>query len=99
MAVPTPTTPPTYLARAPELGCAVDAWETTYLHVLHGEDPVFTWITGTGARPTSQALPDELRQAFEAEFKPRLRAAYPDDAAGRRAAVPADLRGGAPPAG
>ena len=30
-----------------------------------GEDPVFTWVSGTGARPTLQALPDDLRAAFE----------------------------------
>ena len=24
-------------------------------------DPVFTWVSGTGARPTLQALPDDLR--------------------------------------
>jgi len=56
----------------------VDAWETTYLHVLHGEDPVFTWVSGTGARPTLQALPDDLRPPFEEEFKRRLREAYPE---------------------
>jgi trans-aconitate 2-methyltransferase len=55
----------------------VDAWETTYLHQLQGEDPVFTWISGTGARPTLQALPDELRAEFETEYKERLRTAYP----------------------
>lgn len=74
----------TYLHALTRLGCEVDAWETTYLHVLGGQgsaddpDPVFTWVSGTGARPTLQALPDELRSAFEAEFKRRLRAAYPD---------------------
>jgi len=52
-------------------------WETTYTHVLHGEDPVFTWVSGTGARPTLQALPDDLRAAYETEFKRRLAAAYP----------------------
>ena len=31
----------------------------------HGEDPVFTWVSGTGARPTLQALPDDLRPGFE----------------------------------
>jgi trans-aconitate 2-methyltransferase len=66
-----------YLSVLRDLGCEVDAWETTYLHVLHGEDPVFTWVSGTGARPTLQALPDELRPAFEDEFKRRLREAYP----------------------
>jgi len=71
----------TYLGALAGLGCTVDAWETTYLHVLHGEDPVFTWISGTGARPTLQALAaadPELGRAFEEELRRRLRAAYPE---------------------
>ncbi|GAB2874075.1 methyltransferase domain-containing protein [Nocardioides pacificus] len=67
----------TYLQALAGLGCRVDAWETTYMHVLTGEDPVFAWVSGTGARPTLQALPDEVRTDFETEFKRRLRAAYP----------------------
>jgi len=70
--------PETYLHALRGLACEVDAWETTYLHVLRGEDPVFTWVSGTGARPTLQALPDDLRPVFEEEFKRRLRAAYPE---------------------
>jgi trans-aconitate 2-methyltransferase len=72
----------TYLEALAALGCAVDAWETTYLHVLTGEDPVFTWISGTGARPTLQALPGDLRARFEEELAARLRAAYPPGPAG-----------------
>jgi trans-aconitate 2-methyltransferase len=68
----------TYLRSLRALGCEVDAWETTYLHVLEGPDPVFTWVSGTGARPTLQALPEDLRSGFEEEFKRRLREAYPD---------------------
>src|SRR4051794_23142229 len=71
-----------YLQVLRDLGCEVDAWETTYLHVLHGPDPVFTWVSGTGARPTLQALPEELRARFEEEFKRRLREAYPERAGG-----------------
>ena len=77
VAVPSSHDPVVYLEALQRLGCAVDAWETTYLHVLEGEDPVFTWVSGTGARPTLQALPDDLRPGFEEEFKRRLRAAYP----------------------
>jgi trans-aconitate 2-methyltransferase len=77
VAVPASHDPATYLDALAALGCTVDAWETTYLHVLTGEDPVFTWVSGTGARPTLQALPDDLRPGFEEEFKRRLRAAYP----------------------
>lgn len=66
-----------YLAALHGLGCAVDAWETTYLQVLHGRDPVFEWISGTGARPVLHSLPARLREDFEREYRARLRAAYP----------------------
>jgi len=82
VAVPSSHDPAVYLEALAGLGCQVDAWETTYLHVLTGEDPVFTWVSGTGARPTLQALPEVLREEFEAEFKARLRAAYPPGPAG-----------------
>lgn len=75
-----------YLDALGALGCEVDAWETTYLHVLTGEDPVLAWISGTSARPTLQALPDPLRAQFEAELGRRLREAYPD--AGHGAVLP-----------
>ncbi|HEX4470777.1 MAG TPA: methyltransferase domain-containing protein [Nocardioides sp.] len=78
VAVPSSHDPAVYLEALASIGCTVDAWETTYLHVLRGPDPVFTWVSGTGARPTLQALPDDLRSAFEEEFKRRLRAAYPE---------------------
>ena len=78
VAVPASHDPAVYLDALAGLGCRVDAWETTYLHVLTGPDPVFTWVSGTGARPTLQALPDDLRPAFEAEFRRRLAAAYPE---------------------
>lgn len=74
--------PGTYLDALARLGCVVDAWETTYLHVLHGADPVFGWVSATGARPTLQALPDGLRQRFVDEFKALLNDAYPATAAG-----------------
>ena len=82
VAVPAAHDAATYLRALADLGCTVDAWETTYLHVLRGKDPVFTWVSGTGARPTLQALPDELRPSFEEELKRRLREAYPDDGHG-----------------
>ena len=64
------------LARA---GLRVDAWETTYLHVLPGADPVLEWFAGTGLRPYLDALRgDEPALAdFRAEVAAALRAAYP----------------------
>ncbi len=62
-------------------GAGVDVWETTYLHVLAGEDPVYTWFSATGARPMLLALPDDgedsPRRRFAAELRAALRTAYP----------------------
>ncbi len=72
--------PADYLADLVGLGepeLDVDAWETTYLQVLDGEDPVYDWISGTAARPVLQALPDGLRADFIAEYRARLRQTYP----------------------
>jgi trans-aconitate 2-methyltransferase len=62
------------LARA---GCEVDAWETTYLHILPGEDPVLEWYKGTGLRPVLAALDADQAADFLAEYGEQLRAAYP----------------------
>ncbi|MER5443660.1 trans-aconitate 2-methyltransferase [Streptomyces sp. NPDC002790] len=72
-------TPAAYLERLAGLGCEVDAWETTYLHLLEGPDPVLDWVKGTGLRPVLTALADdpEARDAFVAEYRDLLRAAYP----------------------
>ncbi len=56
---------------------AVDAWETTYVHALHGPDPVLEWISGAGLRPVRAALDAEEWERFRGELAPRLRAAYP----------------------
>ncbi|MCX3060654.1 trans-aconitate 2-methyltransferase [Streptomyces beihaiensis] len=72
-------TPAAYLDRLAGLGCAVDAWETTYLHLLEGDDPVLDWVKGTGLRPVLTALADDpaARDAFLTEYATLLRAAYP----------------------
>lgn len=73
----------TYLDALAALGLEVDAWETTYLHVLEGPDAVFEWVRATGARPVLEALPDAVRPAFEDAFRARLRESYPADSRGR----------------
>lgn len=70
--------PVDYLTRLAALGLRVDAWETTYLHVLDGPDPVLEWMRGTGLRPTLAALDDDEQAAFSAEYAERLRSAYPE---------------------
>lgn len=66
-----------YAERLLAMGLAVDAWETTYLHVLTGTDPVLEWYKGTALRPLLNRLEAEHRRAFLDELGMRLRAAYP----------------------
>ncbi|MFK0169329.1 trans-aconitate 2-methyltransferase [Streptomyces sp. NPDC090306] len=76
--------PAVYLDRLAGLGCAADVWETTYLHVLDGEDAVLDWVGGTGLRPALTALDGDpgARDAFVAEYRDLLRTAYPRAAYG-----------------
>jgi trans-aconitate 2-methyltransferase len=62
---------------------ALDVWETVYLHVLEGDDPVLDWTRGTALGPIMEALEREEFAAFEAAYAARLRAAYPRRADGR----------------
>lgn len=71
------TDPVAYLELFNDLGWATDLWETTYFHVLPGENPVYEWIAGTGAGPILQALPDGLRAEFVDAYRAALREAYP----------------------
>jgi trans-aconitate 2-methyltransferase len=61
---------------------ALDIWETEYLHVLAGDDPVLSWTRGTALRPVMQALDADQFAAFEAAYAERLRVAYPKRADG-----------------
>ncbi|MEI8407159.1 MULTISPECIES: methyltransferase domain-containing protein [unclassified Kribbella] len=68
--------PDTYVDALSAEGCVVDAWETTYFHLLQGDNAVLEWVKGTGARPVLQSLPDDLRQRFEDEYGARLAEVY-----------------------
>jgi trans-aconitate 2-methyltransferase len=72
-------TPVDYLRRLTALGCAADVWETTYVHLLPGEDPVLDWVKGTALRPVLTALADdpESREDFVRDYRDALRGAYP----------------------
>jgi trans-aconitate 2-methyltransferase len=69
--------PAAYLDVLARAGCRVDAWETTYLHLLQGDDPVLEWYKGTGLRPVLAALPPQRTADFLAEYAARAREAYP----------------------
>jgi trans-aconitate 2-methyltransferase len=61
----------------------LDIWETEYLQVLTGDDPVLEWVKGTGLRPFLNGLGDDERAIFLEEYARRLREAYPVRADGR----------------
>jgi trans-aconitate 2-methyltransferase len=69
--------PAEYLDLLSRAGCSVDAWETTYSHVLRGEDPVVEWYKGTGLRPVLGALEPARATEFLAEYGARARVIYP----------------------
>jgi trans-aconitate 2-methyltransferase len=57
-------------------GYQVDAWETSYLHILPGDNPVLEWTKGTTLRPVLAQLDEEQAAAFLGEYGERLRAVY-----------------------
>lgn len=66
-----------YLEMLLPLTASVDLWETTYWHVLDGDDPVPAWTSGSVLRPFLGALEDEERRNFVAAYAEAMRAAYP----------------------
>ena len=62
---------------------SLDIWETEYLQLLDGDDPVLAWTRSTALRPVQAALKEDELRAFEADYGRRLRAAYPKRPDGR----------------
>jgi trans-aconitate 2-methyltransferase len=65
-----------YVTRLHDMGFGVDAWETIYLHVLTGENPVLEWFKGTALRPLLNALEPQAKEEFLHAVGMRLKAAY-----------------------
>ncbi len=61
----------------------IDIWSSEYLQVLSGENPVADWTRSTWLGGLLEALPEPLRAPFEAEYRRRVRGAYPKDGEGR----------------
>jgi trans-aconitate 2-methyltransferase len=71
-----------YAALAPK-AAALDIWETEYLQVLEGADPVKEWTKGTWLKPLLDALEEPERSRFEAAYAALVARAYPPQADGR----------------
>ncbi len=66
-----------YLDVLAAAGLSPDVWETTYLHVLDGPDPVLEWVRGTTLRPVLARLPEQHAAEFTERYAAALREAYP----------------------
>jgi trans-aconitate 2-methyltransferase len=69
--------PAGYLEVLAGAGLTTDAWETTYLHVLRGDDPVLGWVRSTVLRPVLGRLEEDDAAELTAEYAAALRAVYP----------------------
>jgi trans-aconitate 2-methyltransferase len=58
-------------------GFAVDIWQTTYQHVLTGDDPVLTWVSGSVLGPVLDGLDAERGLVFLERCRTGYARAYP----------------------
>lgn len=61
----------------------LDMWETEYLQVLEGDNPVKEWTKGTWLSPLLDALPEAMRGQFEAAYGERVAGFYPKRSDGK----------------
>jgi len=61
----------------------LDLWQTDYLHLLEGPDPVVAWTHGSLLVPLLEALREDEKELFLEAYRNRLRGAYPPDEEGR----------------
>jgi trans-aconitate 2-methyltransferase len=75
--------PDRYHAMLVPLARRLDIWETTYLQVLEGDNPVAEFTKGSALKPLLDALDSEMRAGFESEYRALIAQAYPPQADGR----------------
>jgi len=69
--------PERYLQALVDAGLEADVWQTSYLHVLQGDDAVLEWVKGTALRPVLSLLDGPDRDEFLSAYAAALREAYP----------------------
>jgi trans-aconitate 2-methyltransferase len=75
--------PDTYYGMLAPRARMLDIWETEYLQILEGENPVAEWTKGTWLAPLLAALAPAERADFESEYRRRVALAYPRQADGK----------------
>ena len=53
------------------------SWQTTYFHVLDGDEPILEWVRGTALRPVLRRLPSDDHDAFLSHYGKLLSETYP----------------------
>ncbi|MDV7340516.1 methyltransferase domain-containing protein [Terasakiella sp. A23] len=62
----------------------LNLWETTYQHILEGDNPVADWTKGAALRPVLDDLTDDqARKEFETDYRARIAKAYPKSGNGK----------------
>ncbi len=75
--------PDFYFSLLAPLTKRIDIWQTEYLQVLAGKDPVKEWTKGTWLKQFLDRLDASEQSAFEEDYARRLRDAYPQQANGK----------------
>ncbi|HEU0082791.1 MAG TPA: methyltransferase domain-containing protein [Bradyrhizobium sp.] len=75
--------PAFYHAVLAPLADSLDIWETEYLQVLEGENPVKEWTKGTWLTRYLDVLQGEDKAGFERAYAERVAKAYPPNRAGQ----------------
>ncbi len=79
-----PTQPPAFYYNLLEpLARDLQIWETEYLQILDGENPVAEYTKGTWLTRFLNPLDEPWRSEFEAIYRSRVAAAYPPEADGK----------------
>lgn len=66
-----------YVEKLLDLGFQVEAWETTYMHLLPGDNPVLEWMKGTALRPLLDCLTPKEKEEFLKDVGAELPGTYP----------------------
>ena len=56
---------------------SLDMWETIYMHILEGDNPVLEWTQGTLLPPLLGHLSESEGKTFAEDYSRRVAAAYP----------------------
>ncbi|HIF13598.1 MAG TPA: methyltransferase domain-containing protein [Dehalococcoidia bacterium] len=80
---PAPVEPPQFYVRIlSPLASSLDVWETDYIQVLTGDNPVKEWTKGTWLKPLLDALEEPKRSEFEEAYAELVEKAYPKESDG-----------------